>query len=349
MPKIPQHDAHHIVFGAGLIGSYLGACLIKAKQQVTLYGREELFSKLQHNFKIADYSGHHYTVPQLPHFMTSIEQKTTVEKADVVWLTVKCTALTTVIDELSQLVDESTIIICCQNGVGNHKIIKNAFPQNQVIRAMIPFNVVSDSPGDFFRGSEGHMTLEITAPMENTVIWLARQLDCDLLPVDISHNMTALQWAKLQLNLGNAMNALVDMPVKAMLENKKYRLIIALMMDELLKITEKQKIKLPKVTNLPNKWIPKVLRLPNWLFNIVAQKMLAIDPKVRTSMYWDLKNGKKTEIDFINGKVVDEAAKFDISVPANRLVTALIKKREQGKQDTNDELEKRFSALLKSR
>ncbi len=349
MPKIPQHDAHHIVFGAGLIGCFIGACLIKAKQRVTLHGREKVIHELETNaYKITDYKSAEYLVKEKPSFSSSEHKNIEIDAADCIWLTVKCTQLETCIPDLQRFVDESTIIMCCQNGISTHKIIKAAFPNNHILRVMVPFNVVRIADGHFHRGSQGHMTLEVTPTMENTAKWLARQLNSDILPVDITYNMTALQWAKLQLNLGNALNALVDMPVKAMLERRRYRVILALMMDELIRVTTKKKIKLPKITNLPNKLIPVVLRLPDFLFSMMAQKMLAIDPNVRTSMWWDLQNGHTTEIDFLNGKVLDTANKMDVSAPANRLITALIKKKEQGKKDSTDEIEKRFDALLSS-
>jgi 2-dehydropantoate 2-reductase len=149
--------------------------------------------------------------------------------------------------------------------------------------------------------------------------------------------MSALLWAKLQLNLGNAVNAIADIPVKEMLEMPIYRKFIALLMEELLEVTEKQKIKLPKIANLPNTWIPKVLKLPNFIFTLLAQKMIAVDPKVKTSMWWDLQQGKVTEIDFINGKVVSQAEKLDVAVPANKWIVALVHHAEKGERLSADE------------
>ncbi|MFC3121637.1 2-dehydropantoate 2-reductase [Agaribacter flavus] len=348
MPKIPQHDAHHIVFGAGLIGSYLGACLLKAGQVVSLYAKQAQINALSEQYVVADYKGNQFEVKNLPHFVTRSSVDMLHDKADVLWLTVKCHALETVVDELKACIDEQTIIICCQNGVATHKPIKRAFPHNKVIRAMVSFNVVKDDSGRYHRGSQGTLTLEVISGLEVTIKWMVSQLASALLPVAITHQMDNLQWAKLQLNLGNAVNALVEVPVKEMLQDRRYRLVIALLMDELLKVTKKQKITLPKITNLPNKWVPVIMRLPNFAFRILARHTLFIDPLVRSSMYWDLVADKNTEVDFINGKVIEEAVKLDISAPGNRLITALIKKRELGKTDKKVDILKRFDSLLKA-
>lgn len=333
--KTNKH-AHHVVFGAGLVGCYIGGALVVAKQQVTLIGRRRFMQQIQTAFVISDYTGNKIEVAPVPECLVA-EDLSEGTSADIVWLTVKCTMLEQVIDDMRQLVDKNTIIICCQNGVNTHQTIEKAFPHNHVIRAMIPFNVVNDEHGVFHRGSQGNLTLEITPDLDSSTKWLARQLNTGVLPIDISYHMSALQWAKLQLNLGNAVNALADIPVKQMLETPEYRRFIATMMEELLDVIDKQKIKLPKITNLPNTWIPKVLKLPNVIFKIIAQKMLAIDPKVKTSMWWDLQQGKKTEIDFINGKVVDQASALQMIAPANKWMVFMIHQAEAGKRLSADE------------
>jgi 2-dehydropantoate 2-reductase len=137
--------------------------------------------------------------------------------------------------------------------------------------------------------------------------------------------MTALLWAKLQLNLGNSVNALADIPVKAMLQQRGYRRVIAMLMQELLLVTDKLGISLPKVTSLPAHWIPKVLRLPDFLFQRIANKMLAIDPNVRTSMWWDVSQGKETEIDYLNGAIVAQAQHVGLKCQVNQRIIQLIK------------------------
>jgi 2-dehydropantoate 2-reductase len=48
----------------------------------------------------------------------------------------------------------------------------------------------------------------------------------------------------------------------------------------------------------------------------------------RSSMLVDLDAGMPTEIDAINGAIVSEARRHAIKVPANQLLTALVRARE---------------------
>jgi 2-dehydropantoate 2-reductase len=338
--KIPQvyanKDAHHVIFGAGLTGCFIGGALVASKQKVSMIGRPNFLTQIQQPFLLSDYAGNRISVNAIKRCF-DIDEIANAETADILWLTVKCTALEDAASDMRPLINKNTMIICCQNGVNTHQCIEKAYPHNNVIRAMIPFNVVNDDSGVFHRGSQGHLTLEVTPPLDSAIKWLARQLNSAILPVDISYQMTALQWAKLQLNLGNAVNAMADIPVKAMLETSLYRRFIATLMEELLNVTDQQKIKLPKIANLPNTWIPKVLKLPDVIFKLVAQKMLAVDPQVKTSMWWDLHQHKNTEVDFINGKVLEQSKKLEVAAPANEWIVSVIHQAESGKRLTADD------------
>ena len=52
----------------------------------------------------------------------------------------------------------------------------------------------------------------------------------------------------------------------------------------------------------------------------------------RSSMLVDLESGTQTEIDAINGAIIAEARRHAIRVPANQIMTALVRARE-GRHD----------------
>ena len=56
----------------------------------------------------------------------------------------------------------------------------------------------------------------------------------------------------------------------------------------------------------------------------------------RSSMLVDLESGTQTEIDAINGAIISEARRHSIRVPANQLMTALVRAREGRFDDTSD-------------
>ncbi len=314
----------HVVFGAGLIGTFLGGVLTSKNINTKLVSRPSIQQKLANGLTITDYSGNKSFLESI----TFTETNAAVF-CDFLWLTVKCTGIEAASKEMFPFVGPDTIIFCCQNGLGSDHIIKKRYPYNTVLRVMVPFNIAEPKPGHLHRGSEGALCLETNQEHTTTINTLVSILNTPIMPVTQTTEMSALLWAKLQLNLGNSVNALADIPVKKMLAQRKYRLVIAMLMRELLKVTKAQHIKLPKLTAVPAQYLPLVLSLPNFMFVKIANKMLAIDPTVRTSMWWDLSQGKKTEIDYLNGAIVDTAKTLDINCPVNTKVISLIKKIEQ--------------------
>lgn len=312
----------HIVFGAGLIGTYLAAALIHNGHTVRVRGRQAVELKLAKGVALSDYHGNR--TPPVP--LENINSASLDNGVDFLWLTVKCHGVGDAVAAIGELIGPETVILCCQNGLGSDRLVREAYPDQPVVRVMVPFNVVETDPGVFHRGSEGSLTLESAPGIDG----LISSLTHPILPVETCDEMEGLLWAKLQLNLSNAVNALADIPVKAMLEQRRYRLLIAALMEELLQVADGLGISLPKLTRVKAHWLPWVLKLPNALFTLLANKMLAIDPQVRTSMWWDLSAEKPTEIDFLNGALVEQGRAVGIDCRKNQRLVGLIKQAQQG-------------------
>ncbi len=326
----------HIIFGAGLIGGFLYGVLASQGKSAAMVARPNIRDKLSGGMKLSGYQGHQVEVKS-PQFVEMASSKSGVsephhltnksESCDFLWLTVKCTGIVRALSELADLVDDNTVILCCQNGLGSDAPLREAFPHNRILRVMVGFNVSDLSEGRLHRGSEGQLIIESGI---DEVDRLIKAANSPLLPMCGTDNIQATLWAKLQLNLANPVNALADIPVKEMLSQREFRRCFALLMAELLAVVSAKNISLPKVTTLPASALPKFLSIPNWLFRIVGNQMLAIDPTVRASMWWDLHTGRRTEIDYLNGAVVSEAKTLGIETPANRRIVELIHAVERG-------------------
>ncbi|NND00426.1 MAG: 2-dehydropantoate 2-reductase [Gammaproteobacteria bacterium] len=316
---------NHLVFGAGLIGGYLAGGLLAAGFTTSLVARDRVRDAMSGGLTISDYTGNSKSMAA-PRFINA--ENPADESFDFLWLTVKCTAVAGLMDELAALVSPTTVILCCQNGLGSDDALRQAYPGNSILRAVVGFNVTGPESGQLHRSTEGKLVIE-SSPLVSIII---EKLDSPFLPVAGSDDIVAEQWAKLQLNVANPVNALANIPVKTMTEKAGYRRIIAALMRELLNVSKALSLDLPKVTAVPARWIPRLLALPDGVFKLLAQKMLAIDPTARTSMWWDLSGGRVTEIDFLNGAVVREADKLGIACPVNRRIVQLVHQVEAGQQ-----------------
>jgi 2-dehydropantoate 2-reductase len=307
-------ERHHLIFGAGLVGGYLAGGLLAAGQPVSIVARPRIRQKLAHGLVLTDLDGHRAEVPA-PAFAAAADAP-----PDFLWLTVKCTQVVAALDELAGYVGTGTTIICCQNGIGSERPVMDAFHHHDVLRCMVPFNVAEPEAGHLHRGSGGTLMLEA----HPAVAGLDARIGSPLLPVGLSEDIEAVIWAKLQLNLVNAINALSDVPVRAMLEQRGYRRAFAASMRELLAVTSALGLQLPRLTALPAALLPPLLSLPDPLFRLLARPMLEVDPTVRTSMWWDLSQGKPTEVGYLNGAVVRHGRRVGVATPVNERIVALV-------------------------
>ena len=306
----------HWIIGAGQIGSYLAACLQNKGANVKVVARGVWEERLRTGFEVTDYLEN---ACQLQAIETVNDiQNAEISEKDWVWLTVKCTSLDIVLPGLANQLCAQNTLICCQNGIGaKHIAIQNLTAVEEspeILSAMVPFNAVWEH-GRLHRGSEGSFVVEQPSAVQKSEV--LSFLSQPMLDMKITPNIEQTQWAKLQLNLGNAVNALANKPVKQMLEDRNYRCVMAAAMDELLTVCKAKQIELPKVARIHGRFIPRVLRLPTWLFKRLAGQMLQIDPTVKTSMWWDFHHGKPTEIEFLQGAVVEASKLLNLSTPVN--------------------------------
>jgi 2-dehydropantoate 2-reductase len=82
-------------------------------------------------------------------------------------------------------------------------------------------------------------------------------------------------------------------------------------------------------TPIPLAWMPPLLRLPNVIFEPMLGRTMKIDPEARSSMWEDLKHGRRTEIDYLQGVVTEIAARRRLEAPLSRRIVELIRQAER--------------------
>ena len=313
------------VVGAGSVGCYLGGRLLAGGSQVCLIGREALQQTIvTHGLTLSDLHGATTRLaPQQTTFSTDLAD---AQDAALVLVTVKSAATTSVASELASTLRPGAVVISFQNGLHNAEELAGGLPQHTVIPGMVPFNIVNRGDGAFHQGSGGELT---TAAHDALLPWLAH-FERAGLPLSTRTDMPAVFWAKLLINLNNAVNALSGLPLKAELAQRAYRQCVAMAQREALHLLTLEDIRPARLTPLPASWVPGALSVPDALFKLLRNRMLAIDPLARSSMWEDLERGRPTEIDWINGEVVQLAARHRQPAPVNAKLIALIREAEQG-------------------
>jgi 2-dehydropantoate 2-reductase len=186
--------------------------------------------------------------------------------------------------------------------------------------------VVAPGEGRFHRATSGDIVVE------QDDAETAERLSVPGLKLRATGNIDGVQWGKLLVNLNNALNALSGLPLRRQLADRRWRRLMADQVAEGLAAIRAEGIAPVSPTPLPSGWTPSLLRLPDPIFQMLLGRTMKIDPEARSSMSEDLQRGRRTEIDYLQGIVVEIAGRHGLEVPLSRRIVALIKSAEAAGQ-----------------
>lgn len=322
-----DRTAHIVVAGAGSIGCYVGGCLALAGRRVTLLLRPTLAQDIaRHGMRISDLEGSdRMLAPAAVALATDAAEA--LAGAGIILVTVKSGATAEMASLIARHAPDAAAVISLQNGVGNLDALRARLgPARSLVAGMVPFNVVPIRDGNhtprFHRATSG------TILIARGVAGLREALDVPGATVAEHSDMTGVLWGKLILNLNNALNALAGIPLAQELADRRWRALLATQIEEALAVLKAAGMHPAAVEGGPPRAIPYILRLPDWLFRLVARRMLAVDPAARSSMWEDLLRGRSTEIDYLQGAILALASTAGVAAPVTRSIVRLIKKAE---------------------
>ncbi|MBP0111263.1 2-dehydropantoate 2-reductase [Bradyrhizobium vignae] len=316
-------DRPIVVAGAGAIGCFVGGMLAASGRRVALLVRPRVKTEIERfGLRLTDFDG---SEKRLGAGQLALSEDPAIFHGDgIVLVTVKSADTAAVADQIAQHAPQDAVVVSLQNGIGNVAVLRERLGDHfrRVLAGMVPFNVVAMGEGRFHRSSSGD--IHVGEDEANT----AGALSVPGLKVRARGDITGVQWGKLIINLNNALSALSDMPLAAQLANREWRRLFADQMAEGLAALKADGIAPVSSTPIPMKWSPALLRLPDMIFDAILGRTMKIDPEARSSMWQDLKQGRKTEIDYLQGAVIALAEQNGVNVPLMRRIVALIKEAE---------------------
>ena len=305
------------VFGAGSIGCYLGGLLAHAGCEVIFIGREKIkWGVKMRGLRLTHFKRKPIQVPS--HNYLFFTEAHRLSDADLVLVAVKSQDTLAAVQEFGPHLKSDALVVSFQNGVRNVANLMQNLAHHRVIGGMVPFNVTSPAVAEFHCGTEGDLIIQkYDDPKIKFLIQAFKKAGQGIKAVDDIH---AVQWGKLIINLNNALNTLHGGTLKTGLAQKDYRLALAAMMEEALRITDKAGIEVGSFAGSSPKKVISVLKKPNWVYGPISSGLVKIDATARSSMLDDLEHGKKCEVDYLQGEIVQLAEETFERAPINQVI-----------------------------
>jgi 2-dehydropantoate 2-reductase len=306
-----------LVMGAGAVGSVFGGLLAESGQDVSLIGRERYIQAIRKDgLKISGIWGEHL-IRNIKGFI-SVKEIGEAE-FDFILLSTKSFDTESAVKELLPIVGPKTLIVALQNGLGNIETIARIAGKEHTVGARVIFGVELIEPGHFKVSVIADKVLlgAISKDIPETrVVEIANTINKAGIPTAATADIEKFVWLKVLFNCClNAPSALLDTCYGKLGEFESTRAILREVITEVLAVAR-------------SRGIDMGFKDAGAYEEVFYGKLLPPTYAHHASTLQDLKSGKKTEIEALNGAIVRMGKEKNIPTPVNWTLTQLIHGKE---------------------
>ncbi len=307
-----------LVMGAGALGSVAGGFMARAGHEVHLVGREAHVTRIVERglFIEGIWGSHHVTTLTACTRVEDLSQR----EFDLILIAVKSYDTGEAARQIAPLASPDTWVCSYQNGLGNAEAIAHEIGWNRVLGARVIYGARIMEPGRV-------AVTVIAAPTaiggyggkgaEEAARESARLMDAASLPTCFTDRIPTVLWSKVAYNCAlNPLSALLNVPYGVLAENEHTRAIMNDVVGELYRVADALDIPLEPAA-------------AEAYLHAFYHQMLPPTAAHYASMREDLLQGRRTEIDALNGAIARFGETNHIPCPVNTMLASLVHAREQ--------------------
>ncbi len=299
------------VVGAGAVGCYFGGMFARAGHAVTFIGRADHVAAMRANGLFLDGLKVHEFIP-----VNASTEISAAQGADIILFCVKTLDTASAAQSLAPYLAPGALVVSLQNGVENAAHIQAAAGFS-ALSTVVYVGAQMLGPGHVKHTGRGDLVVGwpsgATVPATNaTIEAFSQHAEAASIPCRISTDIAADLWLKLIMNSAyNAVSALGQTSYGVMLNFPPTRALMQQVIEEGAEVAAAAGIHLERGP------------LHAMIFALGESA-----PGIISSTLQDLRRGKRTEIDDLNGYIVRRGQALGVPTPVNAALLALVKLRE---------------------
>lgn len=319
----------YAIYGAGSLGTVLGAYLTKNNVDIELINRNKKHVEALNN--------NGATIKGTVNLNVKVKAITPDQmqgKYDIIFLMTKQLLNKEVVTFLKPYLSDDGVIVTFQNGIPEPGIAE-IIGEEHTIGCVVEWGATLSEPGVCILTSEPDSLSFHMGKMKGVSdekLNQVKEILEKMCPVDIEDNLIGARWSKLLINATfSGLGTVVGGTFSDVFDNSKGREIAIQCMKECIDVGHAAGATFAPVQG---KDITKLFYFKNGIKKAIGKFIMPIAMKkhgaIEPSMLQDIKNGKPCEVDAINGIVCDWGKKYNIPTPINDKIVEIIKKEQSG-------------------
>jgi 2-dehydropantoate 2-reductase len=311
-----------LIAGAGAIGSVIGALLHRQGRRVTMLGRQaHLEAIARDGLRISGLLGDHVV-----HGLDLVHDAARLKgRFALILVTTKAYDTDAVAGTIVERLAADGIIVSLQNGLGNIEALAARFGLNRVLGGRVIFDAEMPMPGathvtvfadPIAIGPDPAHQGDAASALEGHAREIAALLESAGIPTIAVADIMPVIWTKLLYNASlNPLGALFAMTYGELASEPDLRLILDDVIDEAFAVANRLGVRLPSADAAAYR-------------EVFYGRLIPSTANHRPTMLNDLRRGR-TDVDSLNGKVVELGARLGLPVEVNRTLTRMIHAAER--------------------
>ena len=314
------------IYGAGAMGTVLGAYITKAGYQVDLINRNKEHVKGLKNNGAKVIGKIEFTQEVnalLPNQMKG--------KYDIILLMTKQKMNTEIVKSLLPFLSDKGNICTMQNGLPEASVA-DVIGKDRTLGCTMSWGATLHGNGVAeLTSNPDRETLTFSigkyGDNDDSLLNYTIELLNTMGNVKVEENFTGARWAKLLVNAAfSGLSVVTGETFGVIAGNRKSRVIALKAIKECIDVAHASGI---KIEPIQGKNVVKLLNYNNWFKKQISLLIIPMAMKkhsnIKSSMLRDLDLGRKTEIDSINGVVCEYGDRVNIETPINDSIVSIVK------------------------
>ena len=307
------------VIGAGAIGGTIAALLARAGHEVQVVARGEQLAALRSTGLQLTGGWGEFTV-----LLDAVDSLTICP--DIAFLTTKAQDARVALHANAELLIGIPVVVV-QNGLEGITSARRAAPRSDIVGALALYAASYLSPGVITVTTTGPTFLGGPAL---PALYASKILGAGM-PVELTDNFEGAQWTKLIVNHVNGLSAATGLSVQEVIADRQLRAIMTETMREAVRVARASGIEFAPLQGLSHRTLSALDRLPasvGQLLPLLMRRRMGSRPNPGSTLQ-SIRRGQPTEIDYLNGAVVQRGAVLGVPTPVSTELVELVHEVEK--------------------